>query len=68
MLSLIVYMVVTLLIVGLLLWAVDSMPFINADVKKMIHILVIVMAVLWLLGVIFPSIGAHFPGRTVVVG
>ena len=54
MLSLIIYMVVTLLVVGLLLWAVDAMPWINPDVKKMIHILVIVMAVLWLIGIFFP--------------
>lgn len=65
MLSLLVYMVVTLLVVGLLLWAIDSMPWINADVKKMIHILVVVIAVLWLIGIIFPSIGTHFPGRHV---
>ena len=59
MLSLLITMVVTLLVVGLLLWAVDSMPWINADVKKMIHILVIVIAVLWLISVIFPAF--HFP-------
>jgi len=56
MLSLLITMIVTLLIVGLLLWAVDAMPWINGDVKKMIHILVIVFAVLWLVQVIF---GAH---------
>ncbi len=59
MISLLITMVVTLLIVGLLLWAVDAMPWINADVKKMIHILVIVMAVLWLIGAIFPAF--HLP-------
>ena len=56
MLSLLVTMIVTLLIVGVLLWAVDSMPWINPDVKKMIHILVIVFAVLWTIQVLF---GAH---------
>lgn len=55
MLTLIVSIVVTLLIVGLLLWAIDQMPWISADVKKMIHILVIVIAALWLIGVIFPG-------------
>ena len=58
MLSLIVYMIVTLLVVGLLLWAIDSMPWINADIKKLIHILVIVAAVLWLINLIFPG---HIP-------
>ncbi len=56
-LSLLITMVVTLLIVGVLLWAVDAMPWINVDVKKMIHILVIVFAVLWLIEVLF---GSHF--------
>jgi hypothetical protein len=51
-------MIVTLLVVGLLLWAIDSMPWINADIKKLIHILVIVAAVLWLINLIFPG---HFP-------
>jgi len=54
--SMLVSIVVTLLIVGLLLWAIDAMPWINADVKRMIHILVIVIAVLWLIGVIFPGV------------
>jgi len=53
MLSAAIAIIVTLLVVGLLLWAVDSMPWINADVKKMIHILVIVLAVLWCIQVLF---------------
>lgn len=57
--SLLITMVVTLLIVGLLLWAVDAMPWINGDVKKMIHILVIVMAVLWLIQRLFPLGNLH---------
>lgn len=60
MLSLIVTMVVTLLVVGLLLWAVAAMPWINADVKKMIHILVIIFAVLWLIQIIF-GVNFHIP-------
>lgn len=63
MLGLLVYVVITLLIVGVLLWGVDAMPWINADVKKMINILVIVIAVLWIIQVIYPGIGGHFPAR-----
>lgn len=59
MLNLLVYIIVTLLVVGLLLWAVDSMPWINVDVKKMINILVIVVAVLWVIQIIFPGVGGH---------
>jgi len=64
MIHLAIYLIVTLLVVGLLLWAVDAMPWVNADVKKMIHILVIVMAVLWLIGIFFP-VGNWFPVRPV---
>ena len=56
MLSLLITIVVTLLIVGLFLWAVDAMPFINAGVKKMISILIIVFAVLWVIQMIFPAV------------
>lgn len=59
MLAMAVTMVITLLIVGLLLWAVDAMPWINADIKKMIHILVIVVAVLWIISALFPQL--HLP-------
>jgi hypothetical protein len=55
MFSVIVGIVVTLIIVGLILWAIDQMPWISADVKKMIHILVIIVAVLWVLGLLFPG-------------
>lgn len=62
MLSLAITLIVTLLIVGLLLWAVESMPFINADVKKIIRILVIVITVLWCIQVLFGGnwSGLHF--------
>jgi hypothetical protein len=53
MLSTAIAIIVTLLVVGLLLWAIDSMPWINADVKKLIHILVIVLAVLWCIQLLF---------------
>jgi len=61
MLSLLVTLVVTLLIVGLLLWAVDSMPWINANVKTMIHIVVIVFAALWVIQMIFPAFRTGLP-------
>lgn len=63
MLSSAVAIIVTLLIVGLLLWAVDAMPWINADVKKMIHILVIVLAVLWCIQILF---GTNWTGIHIV--
>ena len=55
MLSLAITIIVTLLIVGLLLWAVGAMPWIDANVKQMINIVVIVFACLWIISVIFPQ-------------
>lgn len=59
MFSAVVYLVITLLVVGLFLWAVDALPWISADIKKLIHILIVIIAVLWVIGVLFP--GWHFP-------
>lgn len=61
MLNLLVPIVATLLVVGLLLWAIDAMPWINPDVKKMIHILVIVIAALWVIQILFPGLRYHLP-------
>ena len=56
--SLAITLVVTLLVVGILLWGIDAMPWINANVKLMINILVIVLAALWALQLIVPFIRA----------
>lgn len=53
MVSIALSIVVTLLVVGLFLWAVDALPWINADIKKLIHILIIVVAVLWVIQLLF---------------
>jgi cytochrome b subunit of formate dehydrogenase len=58
MLNLLITIVVTLLIVGVFLWAIDAMPWINADIKRLIHILIVVVAVLWVIHLLFPRI-AH---------
>lgn len=53
MVSIALSIIVTLLVVGLFLWAVDALPWINADIKKLIHILIIVVAVLWVIQLLF---------------
>lgn len=52
--------VVTILVVGLLLWAVASLPFIDASMKQLARVVIIVAAVLWLLKVLglFSHLGA----------
>lgn len=42
-----------LLIVGLLLWGVSAVPWIDAGIKRIIYILVVVVVGLWLIARIF---------------
>lgn len=48
-----------LLVVGLLLWALTAMPAIDATIKQLIKIIVIVAAGLWVIGVLFGRFGFH---------
>lgn len=48
--------VVVLLVVGVLLWAVNQLPFIDATVKKIIWVLVIVVLAIWLLNLLVPGV------------
>ncbi len=49
--ELLVTIVIALIVVGLLLWAADSLP-IDAAIKQIIRVVVIVAVVLWLLGAV----------------
>jgi hypothetical protein len=44
--------VVALLVVGILLWALSALPWIDGDIKQAIRVIVIVIVALWLLGVL----------------
>ena len=60
-----VAVIVALVIVGVLLWAVEAAPVIDATFKQVIKIVVVVAAVLWLLSVFFGTAGplhGFFPG------
>jgi hypothetical protein len=46
-------LIITLLIVGVLLWAVSALPFIDTGIKKIIYIVVVVFVCLWLISVLF---------------
>lgn len=48
----IIQIVVALIVVGLLLWAVTQLP-IDAAIAKLIRVVVIVIAVLWVISVLF---------------
>lgn len=54
-------LVIILIVVGALLWAVNTqITFIDANIKKIINVVVIVVVVIWLLGVfgILPDLNA----------
>lgn len=55
MINLAVYLFVLLIVVGVLLWAVDNLPWMSADIKKLMHILIVVVAVLLAIGIVFPG-------------
>lgn len=44
--------IVALLVVGVLLWALNALPFIDPNMKQIVRVLVIVVVALWLLGVL----------------
>lgn len=49
MLTFAIYLVVTLIVIGFLLWIVQSAPFISADVKPIIRWVVILLCGIWLI-------------------
>ena len=55
-----IQIVVVLVIVGILLWGVMAAPFIEATIKKLIQIVVVVVAAVWVLKVLFPSAFSAF--------
>jgi hypothetical protein len=48
--------VIVLLVVGVLLWAVQQLPFIDATIKRIIFVLVIVVVAIWLLNLLVPGV------------
>lgn len=55
--ELLITIVIALIVVGLLLWAAESLP-IDGTIKQIIRVVVIVFVVLWLLG----SVTGYVPG------
>ena len=46
-----IYLVIRLILIGLLLWVVDQIP-IDATIKRVIHVVIIVCVVIWLIGLL----------------
>lgn len=49
-------LIITLIVVGVLLWAVSALPFIDGGIKKIIYIVVVVFVCLWLVSALFGGV------------
>lgn len=58
----IISIVVVLAVIGLILWAIDQIPM-DGTIKRIIHILIIVIVILWLLSLFLPLTGGPIIGR-----
>ena len=58
-------LIIVLVVVGVILWAINAYIPMQAGVKKILNIVVIVAVVIWLLGVfgLVPNLGAIRVGR-----
>lgn len=54
-------LIVALVIIGVVLWAVKAVPWIDDSIKKIINIVTIVVVLLWLLSVFFGSGSVDLP-------
>jgi low temperature requirement protein LtrA len=57
----IITILITLVIVGLVLWLVEQIPM-DATIARIIRVVVIVLVVLWLISLFVPQFG-HFQLR-----
>jgi hypothetical protein len=55
-----IQLLVTLILVGLLLWVINQIPM-DGWIKQIIHVVVVVFVVLWLLQVFLGIIPVDFP-------
>jgi hypothetical protein len=62
MINLIVSVIVVALVVGLMLWALANLPFIPAPMAQIIKVFIVVIACLWLIGILYGSVGGHSLG------
>ena len=57
-----IQLVITLVVVGLILWVINSYIPMQATIKKILNVVVVIVVILWLLnvfGVLGPISGMH---------
>jgi hypothetical protein len=53
----IIQILVTLIVIGFLLWVVNQLIPMDGNIKKVINVFVVVLVVLWLVSMFFPVLG-----------
>jgi hypothetical protein len=56
MIELLITIVVVLLVVGILLWGLNALPGVDPTIKQIIRVVLIVIALLWIVARVFPTI------------
>jgi len=54
-----IHLVIILIVIGVLLWLVNSFIPMDAKIKQILNIVVVIAVVLWLLAVFIPGWAAH---------
>ena len=54
-----IHFVIILIVIGVLLWLVNSFIPMDAKIKQILNIVVVIAVVLWLLAVFIPGWAAH---------
>jgi hypothetical protein len=60
----IVHILIVLVVIGVLLWLVNTYVPMEATMKRIVNVVVIILVVLWLLSLFFPGIMSGFHSRT----
>ena len=58
-----IQLVIVLIVIGVLLWAVNSYIPMDAKIKQILNVVVVLVVVLWLLSLFIPSLPHLWVGR-----
>jgi hypothetical protein len=67
MIVFIISLIVVCMVVGLLLWAIANLPFIPAPMAQILRVVIIVVACLWLIGMLTGHVGGLGWGHGITV-
>lgn len=59
MISLLIWFLIVILVLGLVFWVLDQFPNIPAPIRTAIRVIVVVIVALWLIAMLLPYAGYH---------